>query len=91
MLRPAPGDGRQTPYTVQLRNIGLLSNRGFFAYRIVTASDEIVSCSGARGGVIMGPRRPSTAEESLDPRDWSAMRALGHRMVDGYSLEATEG
>lgn len=25
---------------------------------------------------------PPTSEETLDPSDWSAMRALGHRMVD---------
>jgi glutamate/tyrosine decarboxylase-like PLP-dependent enzyme len=27
-------------------------------------------------------RRPAPQEESLDPQDWSDMRALGHRMVD---------
>ncbi len=25
---------------------------------------------------------PDSREETLDPQDWSAMRALGHRMVD---------
>jgi len=27
-------------------------------------------------------RRPAPQEESLDPHDWSELRALGHRMVD---------
>ena len=31
---------------------------------------------------MIGQEEPQHTEESLDPEDWEAMRALGHRMVD---------
>src|SRR4051812_34429761 len=30
----------------------------------------------------MNEMKPANAEATLDPQDWDAMRALGHRMVD---------
>ena len=41
----------------------------------------------------MAQERASPGEETLDPKDWEPMRALGHRMVDDVLdyLKAVEG
>ena len=35
-----------------------------------------------KGVMLMDKVKPMKSEESLDPDDWQAIRALGHRMVD---------
>ena len=35
-----------------------------------------------KGEMIVRRAKPAMIEETLDPDDWQAMRALGHRMVD---------